>query len=314
MNNVRANFSGSGKPRKRIATRLQSVRLRKMLENGRAIIDLIGDGKEKQLGDYIFDRRYIVSLVERILEKSGVMVFDASVLDAEGNLVLYTLLDHCRDLAENLLADEESDGRPTTGGEAFEDTSEYRLLSRVLMWAADPEAEISIMRLIKLAFDSVFRRLVFDLPACRGSHRLTVNSNELEMIDLGGGMPTRREGIVTMKDIACRPLGILLEGAVGAGSRKENTKSVGASCFAAVNDDHLSFIRRDDTPLFIEATLMNHTASDFIFLYTTSPRGFDDLPATFRIEKTPSGSMAWSYGATAETLADNLSRIGRLFF
>ena len=50
--------------------RIRSVRFRKLLENTRGIIDLFDDGREKLEGEFIYDRQYVVSLVDKVIVRN----------------------------------------------------------------------------------------------------------------------------------------------------------------------------------------------------------------------------------------------------
>ena len=63
--------------------RLHVARLGSFLANARAIRDLCDDARAKYEGDYVFDRQYVVSVVDRVLEHLEALLFDARVLGVD---------------------------------------------------------------------------------------------------------------------------------------------------------------------------------------------------------------------------------------
>jgi hypothetical protein len=149
--------------------RLQLARFRKLLENTRAIMTLVEDGREKFREEYIFDRHYVTSLVDRVIERVGMLVFDAMVLAPEGGEALYRLHDRLKGFAvEHFIREEKqcsSSGNISSGLKPIPEEPELRMLSSVLDWITGPlpDGEPSIMDFIRLSFDHV-------IPSLRDGH------------------------------------------------------------------------------------------------------------------------------------------------
>ncbi|MCD6584606.1 MAG: hypothetical protein J7K96_02480, partial [Desulfobacteraceae bacterium] len=118
---------------------IQTIRFKKFLENARALLDLFNDGREKALGEYIFDRHYVVSLIDSVIERLGMMVYDASVLVPKSGETLYAIYDKHKLAASNLIYYSASGNGGVKSGSDTAETSlseepEYQLLSDVLRW------------------------------------------------------------------------------------------------------------------------------------------------------------------------------------
>jgi hypothetical protein len=59
---------------------LRSTRFRQLLRNYGRILDRQADAAEKQAGEYILDRQYIVSLVEVVIDLAESIIFDLNVI------------------------------------------------------------------------------------------------------------------------------------------------------------------------------------------------------------------------------------------
>lgn len=83
---------------------IQQIRLGQFIEDAKKLLALFDDGREKALGEYIFDRHYVVTLIERVVEGLGMMVYDASVLVPEYGKEFYRIYDRQTLTAKTLLA------------------------------------------------------------------------------------------------------------------------------------------------------------------------------------------------------------------
>ncbi|MDA3896526.1 MAG: hypothetical protein PF482_10300, partial [Desulfobacteraceae bacterium] len=145
---------------------IQTIRFKKFLENARVLLDLFNDGREKVLGEYIFDRHYVVSLIDSVLERLGMMVYDASVLVPKSGETLYAMYDKHKLAAGNLIGFSVSGNGGKTSGSNNAELSlsaepEYQLLSDVLRWFDGKEAPTgtTVMDFMKQTF---FYVLQFD--------------------------------------------------------------------------------------------------------------------------------------------------------
>ena len=176
-----------------LKVRLQTIRLKKMLENTRGVIDLIDDGKEKLSGEYIFDRYYNVSLVDKIIERTREVVFDSSVLVPEGSQELYSSFDECKKFAEKSLLIPFTQKNITYpqnhDDEGFEDTPEYKMLTNALSWAGNfgQENENSVMAIVSNAFDHIFLCFEKNKSAINSTYQLEIEShgftNHIALVD-----------------------------------------------------------------------------------------------------------------------------------
>ncbi len=303
----------AGKKTERTSLWLACVRLRKLLENARALMEQIDDGKEKIKGEFIFDMRYNLSLIERIIETSGDMVFDAGVLAPEGSEALFSIHDRCRKHAEKAFRADRNLGTPLPGedDDSLENIPEFRMLADFLEWVENPEANISIMKLLKMTFDHVFEALAGKSLPDAGAPQLSLGEGRIDLVDLGGGISgPGGPGAIGLDGVRCKPLH-LLTADIDSAERQTALKNA----FAAVTDVHLHFQgSQADSPFFVEATYMNHVDSDFAFLYMPDSGRKPDLSPGFRMEKTPNGWMAWTYGKNPENTADEIGRLGDFLF
>ena len=105
------------------------------------------DGREKALEEYIFDRHYVVTLIDKVVETLGMMVFDACVLVPERGKEFYHVYDRQVVTAKRLLGEEPTPEKPGSKKEPFPGTkavknprvpraeeAEYQLLFKALNW------------------------------------------------------------------------------------------------------------------------------------------------------------------------------------
>jgi hypothetical protein len=302
-------------------TRLQLARFRKLLENTRAIMNLVEDGREKFREEYIFDRHYVTSLVDRVIERAGMLVFDAVVLAPEGGEALYRLHDRLKAFAvEHFLREEKQcppDGKMPSGLKPIPEEPELQMLSSALDWITGPlpDGKPSIMDFIRLVFDHVIPSLRDGRDRDIAKKRLEWNRGDtnhvIHVVDLEEGQV--KEGLVSAYDVECRPLGMMIAGADGESLQMEegNTRDI-RNWIAFTGRDRLSLRGTDvGNRLYLEATLSGHTDADFIFLFAEDPLDPKDfLPKAFHMEKTALGAMAWNYDLPGQDLGYSLSHLG----
>jgi pyruvate,water dikinase len=71
---------------------LRSTRFRQLLKNYGRILDRVADAAEKQAGEYILDRQYIVSLVEIVIDLAESIIFDLNVITDNRHCAFYDIL------------------------------------------------------------------------------------------------------------------------------------------------------------------------------------------------------------------------------
>jgi hypothetical protein len=103
--------------------KLRCTRFRQLLRNYGKILDAIADAAEKQGGEYIFDRQYVVSLAEVVIDLADAVVFDLNVLADQRYQAFYGALDRFRRETREVIAPERH-----PGGQSDEEETEYRIL------------------------------------------------------------------------------------------------------------------------------------------------------------------------------------------
>jgi hypothetical protein len=301
-------------------TKLEIARFRKLLENARAIMTLVADGHEKIREEYIFDRHYVVSLVDQVIERSGMLVFDAVVLVPEGGEALYRFHDQLKAFAVDQLM---NDSERSNSIDIFPDPGdipeemEFKLLSKVLAWMIGPlhNEFPTIMDFIRRIFDHI-------IPVLRNGSYLDLAKNWIELnganvshridvIDLESG--PIKEGRVFINDLECRPLGMMFIGA-----RRDLSGNSGHTSHAVKK--WIAFIGKDqlslrgigaDNRIYFETTLSGHADSDFLFIFAEKPLDLKQIiPPEFHMEKTQLGALAWCYDVSGQTLERRLAQMG----
>ncbi len=313
---------------------IQTIRFKKFLENARALLDLFNDGREKALGEYIFDRHYVVSLIDSVIERLGMMVYDASVLVPKSGETLYTMYDKHKLAASNLIglnASGNGDVKPfiNTSETSLSEEPEYQLLSDVLRWFDGKEvpADTTVMDFVKqtffyvIQFDSIGG---FESPDSMKNRNLFENSGVLAsdmgiyLVDLWKDALELPEASRSVRNFNSVPLRHLLMDAGGrdAAGAKKLSNGVGVSWVAAVSEYQLSLSTL--TPDFrfrLETLASGYEQSDFIFIFADKSTGIDRiLPAGFHVENTDYGQLAWNLDVSAKTIEDSLMIIGRNLF
>ncbi|MDO9263930.1 MAG: hypothetical protein Q7U02_08180 [Desulfosalsimonadaceae bacterium] len=300
--------------------KLMTARFRKLLENARAIMNLVEDGREKLREEYIFDRHYVTSLVDQVIERAGMLVFDAVVIAPEGGEGLFRLHDRLKTVArERFIKDEGAffDNSEGVSSPPLPEEPELRMLSIVLTWIAGPtpDGQPVMMDLIRCVFDHV-------IPAIQNSHDPAAVKNMLEWPcgDVNNRMAVieleaepGREGPLSLQDIECRPLGLLLTGIEGKEREKyEQKQGIIRKWIACTGREQLSLHGSGEgNGILVEATLSGHVDSDFIFLFAEFPTKLTSiLPDGFRVEKTGLGELAWSYDVPGRNMENSLARLG----
>jgi hypothetical protein len=311
----------------------QTIRFKKFLENARALLDLFNDGREKVLGEYIFDRHYVVSLIDSIVERLGMMVYDASVLVPKSGETLYAMYDKHKLAASNLIGFSASGNGGSSSGNDNSESSlsvepEYQLLSDVLRWfdGKDVPADTTVMDFMKQTFFYViqFDALVgLESPESMKNRAMFENSGVLAtdmgiyLVDLWKDaleLPGKRRSVRDFNSVPLRHL-LMDAGVKDVQSGQENIHN-GASWVAAVSEYHLSLnTLKPDFHFRLETLASGYEQSDFIFIFADKSASLDGiLPPGFHIESTDYGQLAWNLDVSAKTIEDSLMIIGRNLF
>ena len=301
---------------------LQTIRFKKLLENARAVLDLFADGREKVRGEYIFDRHYVVSLIDGVLDRLGMMVYDACVLAPEKGEFLYAAYDRHKRLARQLIDGEAPAWTTATeaGGGSPADDPEYRLLSEALQWFDNTgrSGDETVMGFIRQAFVDVISGLGADdlIKGLLEKKRLPLLDPGLYVIDLWQDALTQPSPGRTASQFNSLPLRQLLKEAAAGGASRSGAAPAVPAWVAAVGEYQLSL--QSLLPAFrfrLETLASGHESSDFIFIFTDRADLLDRiLPPGFHIEGTDFGRFAWSLDISAKTIEEALTLIGRNLF
>lgn len=308
---------------------VQTIRFKKFLENARALLDLFEDGREKYLGEYIFDRHYVVSLIESVVERLGMVVYDASVIIPKKGEELYAVYDKQKLVARSLISGSrylEEFGIPgdfTSGTSALGTPDlydpEYKLLFDALRWFNVKKAaqNATVMSFMKHLFFNVAQGLE-SMEIMKDNDLFEKNSFRatdmgIYLIDLwkdGLIMPEKRRSI---NDVNSIPLKYLLMDRAGI-DNKNMEKSV--NWVAAVSEYQLSLnTLKPDLQFRLETLASDDEKSNFIFIFADRSATIEKiLPAGFNIDSTDYGQFAWNICMSAKTIEESLAVIGRNLF
>lgn len=307
---------------------IQTIRFKKFLENARALLDLFDDGREKNLGEYIFDRHYVVTLIDSVVERLGMMVYDACVLVPESGEELYATYDTHKLTARNLIDFTGSVKKTGASGDVTSDPSEtvdpeYQLLSEVLQWfnGKDAPLDSTVMAFMK----QIFLKVIQD----HGSSEVIKNRALFEnscgkitgmgiyLVDLWKDALALPEEKSSINDFNSIPLNHLLMDA-GGKDVKEGPRGAhnNADWIAAVGEYQLSLNSlRSDFQFRLETLASGDADSDFIFIFADNAAHLDNLlPPGFHVENSDYGQFAWHLGISEKTIEDSLMIIGRNLF
>jgi pyruvate,water dikinase len=116
MNWYRRIFRRSGQTKDEMRLLiLRCTRFRQLVRNYGRILDALSDAAEKQAGDYILDRQYIVSLSEVALDLTEAIVFDLNILAGQRYESFYDLLDRFRSEIRGIITSNGGAGKGGTG-------------------------------------------------------------------------------------------------------------------------------------------------------------------------------------------------------
>lgn len=308
---------------------IQTIRFKQFLENARALLDIFEDGREKYLGEYIFDRHYVLSLIDRVIEKLGMMVYDACVLIPQNGKELYATYDKHKIVAENLISGSgylEEFGIPgdftsatsAIGTSDLYDT-EYQLLLNVLRWfnVKDAPSNATVMNFMKYLFFNVTQGLeameTMKNRALFEKSGLKATDMGIYLVDLWQDAFMLPEARRSINDVKCIPLKHML---MKTGKRASENADNSVNWVAAVSEHQLSLnTLKPDLQLRLETLAGSDEKSNFIFIFADKSLSMETIiPAGFNIEYTDYGQFAWNICISAETIEEILTIIGRNLF
>lgn len=308
---------------------IQTIRFKKLLENGRALLDLFEDGREKYLGEYIFDRHYVLSLIDSVVERLGMMVYDAGVLIPQKGEELYSIYDKHKLVGESLIGGNgylEGFGIPgdfTSGTSAFGTPdlydAEYQLLFDMLRWFNSKNApeNATVMNFMKHLFFNVTQGLesmdVMKNQTLFEKSGLKATDMEIYLIDLWKDALALPETSRSINEVNCIPLKHLL---MKAGRKDAKDEQESINWVAAVSEYQLSLnTLKPNFQFRLETLASSDEKSNFIFIFADKSANMDKiLPGGFNIENTDYGQFAWNICISSETIEESLTIIGRNLF
>ncbi len=312
---------------------LQTIRFKQFLQNARALFALFDDGREKSLGEYIFDRHYVTTLIDAVVERLGMMVYDACVLAPASGEALYASYDAHKLRARRLLTLDPS-GRNTKAPETTASTDpEYQLLFDALNWFNGKEAiqDPTVMAFMEQIFFKVIQSMDSGLAEIQGvesmaaMERLTglkarpgrAGDLGIYLVDLWkDGAVEPKQARPTRYGISL-PLTYLLKDAKAGETLKTEDKTHNPpEWIAGVSEHQLSLNRmKPDFKFRLESFACGEAKSDFIFIFADKSMGLDNLLSPgFHVERTDYGQFAWRLNISTDALEEELMVIGHTLF
>lgn len=302
---TRSSEGKSGKT----SLRLNSVRTKHMFEQAHAIIDLCADGREKLTGTYIFDGHYIFSLVDRIIDHSREMVFDASIIAPDGSRTCYAAFDNCKSAAEKLFlkkaAPESGDTPANDSADGFESTAEYRLLHQALDWIGchDKEAGMSVIELLNRVLRHVLSAFEKTAKLSQTSYRLDIACpgivHRIACMDMGGAVRSATGSAVPLDDLQCRPLALLVRESC---SESDPAPSSGSqpvkNWWALAGSRELSlFGAAAGAPVWLDVVLPVDDSTGHVLLWSPADKvDLPEMPPDCRAAMSSAEVMLWKSG------------------
>ena len=291
---------------------IQTIRFIKLLENSRVLLDLIADGDEKSLGEYILDSHYVLSLIDSVIERLGMIVHDACFIVPDNGQEFYRQYDQHKSLSRHLLMDNQSHEVKVPETDQLE--PEYKLLAEVLEWLHGNNFNHTVMSFMRNIFFKVIKNIqsmtVFNNKDIDKDNLKTINDN-IYLLDfwLEPIMSSSIQNAEKTRD--CLPLKHLLMETEG-----NKQYSSDYSWIATVGEFQLSLNSwKADFKFRLDANLSGYEKADFIFIYANPAVNLKKiLPHGFHIEKTDYGQLAWTQDVSSKTIEDNLMIIGRKLF
>jgi pyruvate,water dikinase len=80
----------------KVPFKLVFTRFRQLIDSNTRVLQLLTDAAEKQGGEYVFDRTYVVSVVEQLFDLADKIVYDLNSIADQKHARLYALVDQLR--------------------------------------------------------------------------------------------------------------------------------------------------------------------------------------------------------------------------
>ncbi len=301
---------------------IQTIRFKKLLENTTALLDLFEDGNEKLSGEYILDRHYVTSLIDSVIEKLGMVVYDACTLAPEKGELLYAQYDTHKLKAEKLIEQKSTlEKRERSDIGIPEQTPlvypEYRLLSETLEWLNGKESQTTVMNLAKQTLlngiggiesvGSLKDEIIFQLNGLKNP------GSTIYLMELWEDPVNPVKEPRSLDDIENVPLKRLLLDIADYGSSTSSTYSANPVTWAVAASEHEISLNtlNSDFSFRLDAVISGYKNLDYLFVFTDNSLNADHIiPHGFHTETTSYGRLSWQRSVSAETIEDSLITIG----
>ena len=318
--------------------KLHAVRFGRLIGSLCRLVELGDDASDKLGGDWILDRSYVASFVQRTLDCAREVVFDSAVLSGEESAGLLARLDAVRGALARLMARTPPGpavDREAIGGERVEEP-EYRLLRAVIarltvpssatLPPRQPAAVADLAEVLQDAHERALRSfegLHFRSWGRRAGCALVESGfpGPLRVVESGAGVspaPDREwRSRVGWRQVDSRPLRALLEPL--ASSRPGRDLSPPSSTALAILAEEWSTlaVAWPAGALVIHARLEEHAAANSIYcaLRGDPPGSAQPLAAAltqsgFRLLALGPGLTGWVAGGDEVGTRTALGRIG----
>ncbi len=122
--------------------RLRTARFRQLLGSYAALLALLEDSAEKQGGNFILDRQYVIALAEQVTEIADAIVFDLNVITFHRNLTFYEAAERLRTRLRSILTEGASGGAPGSASDAQSHAGASATVSPSALAAALERSEV----------------------------------------------------------------------------------------------------------------------------------------------------------------------------
>ena len=307
---------------------LRCTRFRQLLRSFGALLDLAADAAEKQDGDFILDRQYVVSLAERSFDLTDSMLFDLEVVTGrawpEGAARLLAL----RDSVRTALARPPTADVADANGASADDEPEYLLLRGIrgdLFTPTLPPGEpphparcASLLDIAHLAHLEAGARVAALLA--RGerafAHAVEVDLGRPEtmsVVDLGGALEAGSGGSAHRRagEVRSRPLAAVVAGVAAA-----MPAAVPVDLRALATGEHVFLVAgHGDGELLLDSLLAADDRLNHLYLRGRAGAaggGRRRLVAGLQDAEVGTWRVLWRHGLPQATLRAALAEVGRL--
>ena len=297
---------------------VQTIRFKKLLEDASALMDLFADGQEKKEGEYILDNHYVTTLIGSMVERLGMIVYDACSLSPDSVETLYPMFDHHKGEAAGLISRTVTNGLVAARTDEAAESSplaypEFQLLEHTLEWF-DGAGENSVMDLMKLALtvsiQGIERKASFKDTIRSFEKGMAKAEYPIYMVDLWKDAIAPSTSPRSVEDLDSLPLQFLLMDA-----RQAHPGEHG-EWVAAVSEHELSLTNLAGNFHFrLDATTSGYRSADYLFVFLDERLSPDKLlPTGFHHETTRAGNLFWKTRVSSTVIEDDLISIGRNLF